>query len=108
MSSNAIIEQHIFDMKPNSDKFLRRPDLTPSIRFYIAAAAFTAQVNGTWGKLTELSRQFMISRMFVYVLIARLEEASLTVFGDNPSSFCEDEDKLALYYMLSLKQSQRL
>ncbi len=107
MSNKTIIEQHLFEMNPNSNKFIRRHDLTPSIRSYIAATAFIAQKNGTWGKLTELSRQFMISRMFVYLLIARLEDAGLIIFGDNRSSPSEDEQKLAFYYMLSLRLEGR-
>ena len=80
-----INEQHIFNMKPNGNKFLRRHDLTPSIRLYIAATALMAQVNGTWGKLTEISQQFMISRTFVYMLIATLEENSSII---KPSVLC--------------------
>ncbi len=49
MSKQVINEQHIFNMKPNGNKFLRRHDLTPSIRLYIAATALMAQVNGAWG-----------------------------------------------------------
>jgi hypothetical protein len=106
MSNNTMNEQQIFDMN-NSNQFFRRPDLTPSIRLYIAAAALMAQVNGTWGKLTELSRQFMISRTFVYTLIATLEESSFRIFADNHSQPTVDEKKLAFYYMLSLRLEGR-
>jgi hypothetical protein len=103
MSKQVINEQHIFNMKPNVNKFLRRHDLTPSIRLYIAATALMAQVNRTWGKLTEISQQFMISRTFVYMLIATLEENSSIIFGDNPSAPGVEEKRLAFYYMLSLR-----
>jgi hypothetical protein len=64
--------------------------------------AVTARVTGTWGKITELSRQFMISRMFVYMLANTLHETSLTVFGDNISNPVVTED-LPYRYMLSLR-----
>ena len=67
------------------NKFVRRHDLTASLRLYIAFMALTAKAMGTWGKITELSRQFMISRTFVYMLANTLHETSLTVFGDNVS-----------------------
>jgi len=65
------------------NKFIRRTDLTASIRLYIAFTALTARVVGQWGKITELSRQFMISRMFVYMLANTLQDASSCIFGDN-------------------------
>ena len=107
MSNKTINEQHLFELKPHSYKFIRRHDLTPSIRSYIAATACAAQIDGTWGKLTELSKQFMISRMFIYLLIAKLEDAGSIIFGDNRSSLSEDKQKLAFYYMLSLRLEGR-
>jgi hypothetical protein len=103
MNNQVINEQHILNMKPNSTTFIRRHDLTPSIRLYIAATALIAQLNGMWGKLTEISRQFMISRTFVYMLIATLEENSSIIFGDNHSAPDTEEKRLAFYYILSLR-----
>ena len=92
----------ISDMIPRGNKFVRRHDLTPSIRLYIAFMALTARAAGTWGKITELSRQFMMSRMFVYMLANALHETSLTVFGDNASKPTVAEE-LPYHYMLSLR-----
>jgi len=64
--------------------------------------ALTARVTGTWGKITELSRQFMISRMFVYMLANTLNETSLTVFGDNVSNPAVTEE-LPDHCILSLR-----
>lgn len=89
------------------NNFIRRTDLTPQIRLYIACTALMAQVNSTWGKLTELSRQYMISRTFVYMLIGTLEESSWVIFGDNQTTPVVDEKKLAFYYMLSLRLEGR-
>jgi hypothetical protein len=63
--------------------------------------ALTARATGTWGKITELSRQFMISRMFVYMLANALQETSLTVFGDNVSKPAVAE-QLPYHCILSL------
>jgi len=84
------------------NKFIRRKNLTPSIRLYIAFTALTAKMAGQWGKITEVSRQFMISRMFVYILANTLQEASLRVFGQNfsePIVSCY----LPYQYILSLR-----
>ena len=89
-------------MIPRGNKFLRRQDLTPSIRLYIAFMAISARATGTWGKITELSREFMISRMFVYMLANTLHETSLAVFGENvPTPAVAKE--LTYRYMLSLR-----
>ena len=95
ISSNPhkLIEKSSQTSKVVSDnKFVRRHDLTPSIRLYIAFMALTARVTGTWGKITELSRQFMISRMFVYMLANTLHDTSLTVFGDNVENLTVTEE----------------
>ena len=52
----------------HGNKFIRRHDLTPLVRLQIAFTVLMARTCGTWGKVTELSRQYMISRMFVYML----------------------------------------
>ena len=89
-------------MLPRGNKFLRRHDLTPSIRLYIAFMAISARATREWGKITELSRQFMISRMFVYMLANTLHETSLAVFGENvPTPAVAKE--LTYRYMLSLR-----
>jgi len=87
---------------PRGNKFVRRHDLTPSIRLYIAFMTLTARATGAWGKVTELSRQFMISRMFVYMLANTLHETSFVVFGDNASKASNTEE-MPYYYILSLR-----
>jgi hypothetical protein len=68
--------------------------------------ALMARTTGIWGKITELSREFMISRMFVYMLANTLHETSLTVFGDNVSKPAVPKE-LAYHYMLSLRLEGR-
>jgi hypothetical protein len=99
-------ENQISDMMLRGNKFVRRHDLTPSIRLYIAFTALMARTSATWGKITELSREFMISRMFVYMLANTLHETSLAVFGDNSSKPAVVEE-LPYHYMLSLRLEGR-
>lgn len=103
LESHKLIKKktQISNMIIRGNKFVRRHDLTPSIRLYIAFMALTARATGTWGKITELSRQFMISRMFVYMLANALHETSLTVFGDNVSKPAVAE-QLPYHCILSL------
>ncbi len=87
-------------------KFVRRHDLTPSLRLFIACTAFMAQVSGTWGIITELSRQYMISRMFVYMLANSLQETGVVVFGDRSSQPVVAQN-LSLQHILSLRLEGR-
>jgi hypothetical protein len=50
-------------------KFIRRDDLTPSLRMQIASTAVVAHTLGVWGVITNLSQRFKISRTFVYMLV---------------------------------------
>jgi hypothetical protein len=50
-------------------KFILRHDLTLEIRSIIASQAYIAQVQNVWGVITELSRQYKVSRTFIYNLL---------------------------------------
>jgi hypothetical protein len=69
------------NIKLTPKKFIRRSDLSPVTRLHIACAALTAMVTGAWGTVTALSKQFMISRTFVYMLAATLKETGEAAFG---------------------------
>ena len=58
-------------------KFIRRRDLTPKKRLYIAYMA----MYGTWGVITLLAGEFRISRTFVYMMMYELMEITEKVFG---------------------------
>lgn len=107
MSSHTGINEHKrADMEQYSKKFLRRSDLTPLIRLYIAFAGLMSKSVGIWGTITELSKRFMVSRTFIYMLAATLEEISPIIFGDNASPPAI-ETRLPYYYMLSLRMEGR-
>ena len=62
-------------------KFLRRRDLTSEKRLHLAFMA----MQGVWGAVSELARDFMISRRFVYMLRDDLQEITEKVFGERSS-----------------------
>ena len=86
---------------------MRRSDLTPLIRMHIACTALMAQTFGEWGTITALSRQFMISRTFVYMLAAALKETEDFLFDGeiNPQSLIDR--RVALGMILSLRLEGR-
>jgi len=94
-------------MTAGRKRFIRRTDLTPLIRLYIAFTALMAQGGGMWGKITELSRQYMVSRVFVYMLAITLKQHSLIIFGDNRCNPAVVDERLPYYYMLSLRLEGR-
>jgi len=100
-------EHNLSDMNSSSKKFIRRDDLTPAIRLYIAATAYIARVNSTWGKITELANKFMISRMFIYILLNSLKETGSILYGYNQSIPAIIDQRLPYYYMLSLRLEGR-
>jgi len=85
------------------NKFVRRSDLTPSKRLYIAYTALRAMADSSWGTITFLAQQFMISRMFVYMLANSLEQTSFIVFGDHANKPTGINERVSLEYILSLR-----
>lgn len=84
-------------------KFIRREDLTVTNRLQIAFTALMAiKCGNLWGKITQLAKEYMISRMFVYMLAHDLESISETVFGAN-SQINISEKMLTYQYILSLR-----
>jgi len=101
------INNHALNMIPKGPKFKRRADLTPEIRLAIAYSALEAQQNGKWGKITELSRHFMISRTFVYMLASFLAAASVIIFSATPAIAPVTNHLLPFIYMLAMRLEGR-
>ena len=95
----------IQDIESIDNRFIRRTDLTPSIRSHIALTALAARSLGIWGVITTLSRQYMISRVFVYMLASKLETTSLITFGDRQAVPATGDDPYT--WMLSLRLEGR-
>jgi len=81
-------ENYSFDIEnkkennlPKEKKFQRRKDLTFEIRLSIA---FTALIDGKWGTITQLAKNYAVSRVFVYTLETQLYQCVKTTF-DQPN-----------------------
>lgn len=85
-------------------KFTRRTDLTSGIRLAIAADALHAMMNRAWGTITNLAREYHISRSFVYSLADTLKEIGQFLFAEAaefvPASSLREQ---AIQMILSLR-----
>jgi hypothetical protein len=99
MSSKDTIEQ----TECKGTKFARRKDLTPEKRLQIAYMA----LQGVWGVITQLSREFMISRTFIYKLMKDLKKITETVFGKCKKHFDESIKQKAISLILCLRLEGR-
>lgn len=88
-------------------KFIRREDLTDSIRSYIAVTGYLAKTNSRYGIITNLARQFDVSRTFVYDAISSLEEVLAIIFNKPSSAINSIDEKKALRHILSLRLEGR-
>jgi len=95
--------QEVKDFELNSQKFIRRSDLSIMDRTHIAYTALWAQQYKCWGIITELAAEYMISRTFVYMLANTLLETGSIIFGDNNFNQTIIDAKLPFYHMLSLR-----
>lgn len=88
-------------------KFIRRSDLSSFVRLQIAFTALLAQQKRQWGTMTQLARHYLISRTFVYMLAATLEQTTQIVFGKQRSPAVVRDEQLAYQYMVSLRLEGR-
>ncbi len=88
-------------------KFIRRTDLTPSLRLLIAFTALQAQQRKSWGVITGLARRYAISRTFVYLLANSLAVTSEMIFGPSLSPIVSCDVRQSYRYMLSLRLEGR-
>ena len=84
-------------------RFRRREDLTQKNRLYIAIVALNARIFGEWGTITQLARDFNISRTFVYMLAATIVSVSEVAFGVERLTPSSDSKRHLLEWMLSLR-----
>ena len=86
-------------------KFVRRMDLTPVIRLYIGITALLAQQHTQWGVITQLAREYLISRTFVYLLAFQVEQAGEALFAPDRvgARLPVEQGRLPYVYLLSLR-----
>ncbi len=96
-----IPNMHASAFRPGPKKCVRRSDRSPDIRIHIACAAVVAHASGQWGVITELSRQYLVSRTCVYMLASTLHSAGGLLFGDPCSILAERDEIVPCRSMLS-------
>jgi len=67
-------------------KFIRLPEISLSTRVNIAIQAYEAQQNNRWGIISEISREYHISRTFIYGLLSGFKQAMKSLFVPEESS----------------------
>ena len=88
-------------------KFLRREDITEAIRAHIAVTGFMAMENSNYGIITNLARQFNVSRPFIYDAIDSLKAVFPIIFNKNSSNLNAIDKKIAVSHILSLRLEGR-
>ena len=64
----------------SSPKFVRRNDLTLSVRVELVISAYMAQIQRDWGKISSLSKDYNVSRSFIYNLLSSFKREIEQVF----------------------------
>ncbi len=90
-------------------KFVRRTDVSPVIRLYIGVAALLAHQHKQWGRITQLAREYCISRTFVYLLAYQVEQVGETLWGRSSDDAWRslEEVRRPYAYALSLRLEGR-
>src|SRR5712692_8214920 len=81
-------------------KFIRRPDLGPQTRIDIVRLAWQGQ--GIYGKMTQLAREYHISRTFLYQMIWAAQRQLEILFSDS-KDLVQDPQPLLEPLMLLLR-----
>jgi len=73
-------------------RFIRRDDLTLAIRTQLVFEAYMAQIKKDWGKITQLSQQYKVSRTFIYNLLSTFLAEMATLFfpQEKPSLYSQE------------------
>jgi hypothetical protein len=90
--NNRSVAPGFFSVPP---KFTRRNDLTLAIRISIVMQAYEAQIASSWGVITELSKQYGISRTFIYSLLSTFKEGIENLFfpKEKPDPISREESE---------------
>src|SRR5882724_6816691 len=90
----------------NTMKFIRRPDLTPQTRIHMVMLAWLNQ--GAYGKMTQISKAYRISRTYLYQLLMAATIQLEVLFSDDQhqvQNLSSPLDHLALLLRLEGKCS---
>lgn len=68
-------------------KFIYQKDLTLEVRSAIVLQADQAQVQNSWGVITELAKEYQVSRTFIYSTRKRKSGICQSVFSQRNTGF---------------------
>ena len=96
-------------MSCSGPKFVRRTDLSPVIRLYIGITALLAQQHQQWGVITQLAREYLLSRTFVDLLASQVASAGAALFdrSSREARSSIEAARLPFTYALSLRLEGR-
>ncbi len=77
----------------STPKFRRREDLTDDMRSTIVHKAYMAQINKSYGVITALTKEYNISRQFIYNLLYTLQIALILSFSVSQESIIRNRRK---------------
>ncbi|HHB94342.1 MAG TPA: hypothetical protein ENK88_04270 [Campylobacterales bacterium] len=89
----------LLESKPN---FRRSKDLTDDMRSTIAHKAYLVQINKTYGAITALTKEYEVSRQFIYNLLYTLQIALILSFSVNKETIAKNRRK-SIEIILSLR-----
>ena len=85
----------LLESTPN---FRRREDLTDDMRSTIAHKAYLAQITRSYGVITALTKEYKVSRQFIYNLLYTLQIALILSFSVSQELLLKtEENPLKLY-----------
>jgi len=97
-TDNSILTNTIHQLFLNANitpqKFFRRPELTLEDRSNIAVQAFSSQQNNTWGMVSQIAKDYQISRTFVYDLLNLLKHGMEQLFAPEQRSDTDIRSKV--------------
>jgi len=86
----------------STPNFRRREDLTDDMRSTIAHKAYLAQINRSYGVITALTKEYKVSRQFIYNLLYTLQIALILSFSVSQETIAKNRRK-SIEVILSLR-----
>lgn len=96
-------QKNLSELGFTGKKFIRRTDLTESIRASIAVRAYLAKETSEWGIITFLAQEYNISRSFIYDMLFDLTSVCSILFNKEQTQMMSISRQMALEMILSLR-----
>ncbi len=80
-------------------KFIRRNDLTLAVRIAIVTQANEVQTSHIWGAITALSKQYGVSRTFIYSLLSTFKKGMENIFFPKEKSVSISREEIEAHIL---------